>query len=443
MNRQEFLWQLRNCLNGHMPPAKVEDIIAYYDEYFHESGAEGEAAVMAELGDPREVAARILGAETAWEAPPPVWKSAGFADYGAGQAPRRRKHGILFGVCAAFLAITMVGVILRNTVGHRYLAAVDHLELVPTAAPVASDYFASADAGELTRWAGLAPFSNLEFDLPAASVDIVTGDEYAIELIGTDVRVQYDNGPDGLRVWQDGAQEGTATAIERAEAVLDMLDAPHVIITLPKGASLGDVKLSTGLGSINAGGVSCRSMALATGLGGIAIYDITAQQLGISVSGGTCSADRIIVGEAGINGAIGTLDLYDSEFGTLAVDWQGGRVSIGGCLIGDGELRNALGEISANDITSYGLRVSGQNGAISLWGTLSGITTVTQSLGTVDIGIVDLPAADFSYDLETSLGTITVDGEVNRGHVANNNSEAPNRLSVQNQSGAIDVFFGG
>ncbi|MCL2882739.1 MAG: DUF1700 domain-containing protein [Coriobacteriia bacterium] len=59
MNKTEFLEQLRRKLKN-LPPDEVNEALSYYEEYFSDAGPENEAATIAELGSPAEVAAGII-----------------------------------------------------------------------------------------------------------------------------------------------------------------------------------------------------------------------------------------------------------------------------------------------------------------------------------------------------------------------------------------------
>ena len=59
--RESYLEALRKALKGRMHPDELERVIVYYEEYFDEGGPEGAAGIIAELGQPEELAARLLG----------------------------------------------------------------------------------------------------------------------------------------------------------------------------------------------------------------------------------------------------------------------------------------------------------------------------------------------------------------------------------------------
>ena len=58
MNRIDFMAQLKRLLSD-IPESDRNDAIAYYNDYFDEAGADNEAQVVQELGNPGKVAAMI------------------------------------------------------------------------------------------------------------------------------------------------------------------------------------------------------------------------------------------------------------------------------------------------------------------------------------------------------------------------------------------------
>ena len=65
MGRQEYLRALWQRLKDRMPPEELDGIMRYYADYFDEVGPEGEGRVIEELGNPAELAQRILGERAA------------------------------------------------------------------------------------------------------------------------------------------------------------------------------------------------------------------------------------------------------------------------------------------------------------------------------------------------------------------------------------------
>ena len=58
MNKEEYLTRLQYCISQ-LPPVEAQNTMQYYREYFDDAGEENFASVMAELGTPEQLAAKI------------------------------------------------------------------------------------------------------------------------------------------------------------------------------------------------------------------------------------------------------------------------------------------------------------------------------------------------------------------------------------------------
>ncbi len=60
MNKAEYLAELRHHLKR-LPKSEIESAIKFYEEYFNDAGVQNEQRVVAELGTPSKLAAKIIG----------------------------------------------------------------------------------------------------------------------------------------------------------------------------------------------------------------------------------------------------------------------------------------------------------------------------------------------------------------------------------------------
>jgi len=91
MNREIFLWELQKQLRR-LPVDEIENTIGFYEEYFNDAGPEREAEVIAELGSPAAVAAKVIG------------------EYAVGNSPSVKSAGsklwvVILAVCASPVAL--------------------------------------------------------------------------------------------------------------------------------------------------------------------------------------------------------------------------------------------------------------------------------------------------------------------------------------------------
>jgi len=109
MTKTAFLAELQRRLNV-LPESEARAATAYYDEYLSEAGPENEAAAIAELGSPAQVAAGILGDQV-------------YADTTGEQKSIKKGLGALWLVVAGLLLVSPLGWVLVPLVISLLLAA--------------------------------------------------------------------------------------------------------------------------------------------------------------------------------------------------------------------------------------------------------------------------------------------------------------------------------
>ena len=95
MNRIDFMAQLKRLLSD-IPESDRNDAIAYYNDYFDEAGADNEAQVIKELGNPGKVAAMIRASLRNAENSKGEYTESGYQEAGADahrQSPMQRGAG--------------------------------------------------------------------------------------------------------------------------------------------------------------------------------------------------------------------------------------------------------------------------------------------------------------------------------------------------------------
>lgn len=97
MDKDTYLCFLKALLLNRLPAADAEDIVRFYTEYFEDAGSEREAEVMAALGSPEELTAKIMEQRAREEADGlrPKSAAAEYADSPIGTLPRWARLAIL------------------------------------------------------------------------------------------------------------------------------------------------------------------------------------------------------------------------------------------------------------------------------------------------------------------------------------------------------------
>ncbi|WP_312641622.1 DUF4097 family beta strand repeat-containing protein [Hydrogenoanaerobacterium sp.] len=141
--------------------------------------------------------------------------------------------------------------------------------------------------------------------------------------------------------------------------------------------------------------------------------------------------------------------VFDSDFGKVTFEnittrnfqsnTSSGDTTVLNCRLGNAEFDSDFGRITAEHTTAEGLRVNCDSGDISFSGTFTGITDIDSDFGKVSLS-TDVPREQYSIALSTDFGSIHVNNEKFTGSV-NQNSGAPNSITIQNGGGSIAVNF--
>ncbi len=237
MNRQEYLAALYAALEDQVPVQEQANIMRYYEEYFDEAGAEHEAEVVAELGDPRELVRRIV-------------EENGF-DVEMERSRRRNKNTV--GIAAIIIIVAAVLVIAFTALGSQY------------GEEYVVEYIGNAANGTTFT---LDSFSDIDLDLAVADVRIELGEAYTVTLSwnpAKDYYMDFDVDGDLLTVTGKSSYTGIGGNLNST-----------VLITVPEGESLGDLWLDVDMGDVTLDGAIVQSLDIQADMGDVTVIALSA-----------------------------------------------------------------------------------------------------------------------------------------------------------------------
>lgn len=103
------------------------------------------------------------------------------------------------------------------------------------------------------------------------------------------------------------------------------------------------------------------------------------------------------------------------------------------------EIRGGVGNVDCEDVTFEGLNIEGGVGDISVEGKLYGKIEISAGMGDMDIEI-DGKRSEYSWSVETGLGSVTIDGEKCGDTNFDNNSQN-NLIDIKGGIGAVSIEF--
>lgn len=326
-----YLNDLSRLLVNQLSPEEYNNVMQYYTEYFADAGIEKQEEVIKELGTPEELAAKIIAEykgrqeeenimqDTVYAEPQqivqpevnvePEQNHFEQANPQPQPTPRRRLKPIW--IVLIVIGGVLLGIsILIGTLRKINVKLFKNLEKIGV---VEQEYYEMDE------------FSDIDIDIDIANVEIVRGDEYAVEYrLGEDAVLENKSGI--LSIEDDSFKSIITGGITSAEDT-------YVKIYVPEDAEVG-INLIVGIGDINIEEVTFDTIYIEADLG-----DVT-------ISGESLGGDVEIIAD------LGNIDITGYLACDISIEADLGKVNITSYYYEDAydcSIDNDLGEESIKD----------------------------------------------------------------------------------------------
>ncbi|MDD3167886.1 MAG: DUF4097 family beta strand repeat-containing protein [Eubacteriales bacterium] len=296
--------------------------------------------------------------------------------------------------------------------------------------------------GDLTSFSqGVEGFSSISVDLDYYDVDLVPGDKFSVqgEYLSKDGKpdIKVENGT--LTV-NDTWHKGINLNIDLPGLVFHS-NQPNIKIYYPEKTKLKSIIIRCDASDLNFEDLTAETAEFDLDFGKLELTNITADNITIEMDSGDCALKGIKAADhLTVSNNFGSTTLNVAEMKTLKVDADSGDVTLTDATFDRGELSLNFGQLTAEGITSNGLKAESDSGDIDLQGQLLGLTDVTCDMGKVTIN-PGAPRDQFNYDLNTDMGSVSIEGDRVSGSMAVNNASAKNTLKLTTDMGDISVIF--
>lgn len=286
----------------------------------------------------------------------------------------------------------------------------------------------------------LEPFQNLDIQLNSAELRLIPSDHYGIDMCYYDKR--YD--PQFL------LKDGTLTVRDNWQAVdgsggvlmsIDLRDKQHntVDIYYDAGQEINRVEIDNGIGNIWIDGLKAGEMTLGNDFGDITLKNMELNRLTLRQDIGSLMMKSNRIEATELTRSTGELSVDQLIGQELKAEVEIGGMNFTACELERAELDCTLGDAAMRQWSSNGLKVTSGNGSVDIQGHLGGENRIDSNLGDVDIE-TDMPDAQYSLDIQTALGTITVDGAESAGNIARK-ADTGHSITVYAAAGNVDLSF--
>ena len=420
MNKNEFMESLKAKLSE-LNPEDREDAINYYWEYFEEAGFGEESDVTKSVGNPEDVAAKIIGAsayvnetraeDNSTETKEEVCNTLAPCNDSEDNKPSAMGNG-----CEK----TDAGKKTSSKGGEKAVCESTALELYKDITPDAFD----------------------SIDINVSSLDIIirTGDEFGIYL-NCKENEPIIKKEDNKLVIRD----------KRKSKIFDFnfnfnifnKSKEFVEIVIPRGKKLLEVRGETDMGKLSLFAISSGTLALEADMGSVEVVGVSTPEAKIKADMGHVAVRDSEIKRLVVKSSTGAVNINSLEAEVTDISTETGYISLEDVKSNDVRLKSETGYVKSKNVAAERVTAKTDTGLVKLKKVDADYIDAGSDTGSVNLQLVG-SRDDYSLDLTNDLGVIVVDG-FNNGRGIFNNSFREKRGSRQVMAnvdtGKINVEF--
>ena len=420
MNKNEFMESLKAKLAG-LNPEDREDAINYYWEYFEEAGFGEESDVTKSVGNPEDVAAKIIGAS--------AYVNETRAEDNLTEANEEAPDNKSYCNDSEDNNVSNTGNDSVET--EKYSDKVSE-----------DDRKAICECTALELYKDITPdaFDSIDIDVSSLDIIIRTGDEFGI----------YVNCKENEPVIK---KEGSRLVIrdKRKSKIFDFnfnfnifnKSKEFVEIVIPRGKKLLEVRGETDMGKLSLFAISAGYLELEADMGSVEVVGVSAPEAKIKADMGHVAVRDSEIKRFIVKSSTGAVNVNSLEAEFTDISTETGYISLEDVKSNDLRLKSETGYVKSKNVGAERITAKTDTGLVKLRKVDADYIDAGSDTGSVNLQLVG-SRDDYSLDLTNDLGVIVVDG-FNNGRGIFNNSFREKRGSRQVMAnvdtGKINVEF--
>ena len=420
MNKNEFMESLKAKLAG-LNPEDREDAINYYWEYFEEAGFGEESDVTKSVGNPEDVAAKIIGAS--------AYVNETRAEDNLTEANEEAPDNKSYCNDSEDNNVSNTGNDSVET--EKYSDKVSE-----------DDRKAICECTALELYKDITPdaFDSIDIDVSSLDIIIRTGDEFGI----------YVNCKENEPVIK---KEGSRLIIrdKRKSKIFDFnfnfnifnKSKEFVEIVIPRGKKLLEVRGETDMGKLSLFAISAGYLELEADMGSVEVVGVSAPEAKIKADMGHVAVRDSEIKRFIVESSTGAVNVNSLEAEFTDISTETGYISLEDVKSNDLRLKSETGYVKSKNVGAERITAKTDTGLVKLRKVDADYIDAASDTGSVNLQLVG-SRDDYSLDLTNDLGVIVVDG-FNNGRGIFNNSFREKRGSRQVMAnvdtGKINVEF--
>ena len=420
MNKNEFMESLKAKLAG-LNPEDREDAINYYWEYFEEAGFGEESDVTKSVGNPEDVAAKIIGAS--------AYVNETRAEDNLTEANEEAPDNKSYCNDSEDNNVSNTGNDSVET--EKYSDKVSE-----------DDRKAICECTALELYKDITPdaFDSIDIDVSSLDIIIRTGDEFGI-YVNCKENEPIIKKEDNKLVIRD----------KRKSKIFDFnfnfnifnKSKEFVEIVIPRGKKLLEVRGETDMGKLSLFAISAGYLELEADMGSVEVVGVSTPEAKIKADMGHVAVRDSEIKRFIVESSTGAVNVNSLEAEFTDISTETGYISLEDVKSNDLRLKSETGYVKSKNVGAERITAKTDTGLVKLRKVDADYIDAASDTGSVNLQLVG-SRDDYSLDLTNDLGVIVVDG-FNNGRGIFNNSFREKRGSRQVMAnvdtGKINVEF--
>ena len=420
MNKNEFMESLKAKLAG-LNPEDREDAINYYWEYFEEAGFGEESDVTKSVGNPEDVAAKIIGAS--------AYVNETRAEDNLTEANEEAPDNKSYCNDSEDNNVSNTGNDSVET--EKYSDKVSE-----------DDRKAICECTALELYKDITPdaFDSIDIDVSSLDIIIRTGDEFGI-YVNCKENEPIIKKEDNKLVIRD----------KRKSKIFDFnfnfnifnKSKEFVEIVIPRGKKLLEVRGETDMGKLSLFAISAGYLELEADMGSVEVVGVSAPEAKIKADMGHVAVRDSEIKRFIVKSSTGAVNVNSLEAEFTDISTETGYISLEDVKSNDLRLKSETGYVKSKNVGAERITAKTDTGLVKLRKVDADYIDAGSDTGSVNLQLVG-SRDDYSLDLTNDLGVIVVDGFNNgRGIFNNSFREKRGRRQVMANvdTGKINVEF--
>ena len=420
MNKNEFMESLKAKLAG-LNPEDREDAINYYWEYFEEAGFGEESDVTKSVGNPEDVAAKIIGAS--------AYVNETRAEDNLTEANEEAPDNKSYCNDSEDNNASNTGNDSVETEKYSDKASED-------------DRKAICECTALELYKDITPdaFDSIDIDVSSLDIIIRTGDEFGI-YVNCKENEPIIKKEDNKLVIRD----------KRKSKIFDFnfnfnifnKSKEFVEIVIPRGKKLLEVRGETDMGKLSLFAISAGYLELEADMGSVEVVGVSAPEAKIKADMGHVAVRDSEIKRFIVKSSTGAVNVNSLEAEFTDISTETGYISLEDVKSNDLKLKSETGYVKSKNVGAERITAKTDTGLVKLRKVDADYIDAASDTGSVNLQLVG-SRDDYSLDLTNDLGVIVVDGFNNGRGIFNNSfreKRGSRQVTANVDTGKINVEF--